>query len=314
MLPLIAALLVGLLGTTVSAQGRTVIAFSSPKLTVGETATVEARLTCGIDSCAAFEITLTYDPRLLRVNAVALGTYLGDQALVARNGVDNDRGEVALAAVALGAVLPNADDLLFSMDVTALDAGRVQFRATSVEIGDLAPVTASIRGGVIEIRAPQPTVAPTVTPVPRITAAPNQPAAVTAHRPSTLNAGLDYRSVWTGLGFLDLTQPGTATYTLNVDAAETYRWVFTWCADTETLLNDALADLTVQFLIDDRPVTSILEYHVPRCHGWITLLSDWRANRTLTLDVRYALTTTVTIDGQPYSPGDYLQRITVNVR
>ncbi len=143
----------------VVAQSRAVLTLSSTTILVGESATIEAQLDCGVVRCTSFSITLQYDPELLHVNDLVLGEYLGDAAVVT-SAVDNEIGVLRFAAVTLGLPQPVTSDLLFQIDVTALAAGSVQITASELTIGDLESLPASLNGGIIGLRMPIPTALP----------------------------------------------------------------------------------------------------------------------------------------------------------
>lgn len=156
-----------------AAQAQAVLILIAPPITVGESATVAAQLNCGGMRCTTFAITLWYDPLLLRVNSLALGGYLGANAVVIEQRIDNQQGEVRFAATALGTPTPSPQDLLFTLDVTALDAGSLTFAAPRLEVGDLQPIPAVLQSLPIALLAVEPTPIPpspiptTFTPVPQ---------------------------------------------------------------------------------------------------------------------------------------------------
>lgn len=144
------------------------LTLSSRVLTPNTSSLIEARIECGGVRCTAFQIELEYDPLLVRIDAVSLGGYLGEQALVANNQIDPQAGRLSLAATTLGIsdsslTADEPDNLLFTLVITGLAVGRTQFRATTFEIGDLQPLSASVRGGIVEITLATTTPAPTRT-------------------------------------------------------------------------------------------------------------------------------------------------------
>lgn len=161
-------LMVILLVSTVSAQSHATLTLSSPTLTVGESGIIEARLDCGTATCSAFDVSIEFDPAYLLIDELILGTYLGDNVMTPQNSIDSKAGEARLAAVVLGSSSTADDDLLFTLEVTALAAGTTRIQLNQIEVGDAQPLVASSRGGTITIvdSAPTETPTPTITPSP----------------------------------------------------------------------------------------------------------------------------------------------------
>jgi len=143
----------------------------------------------------------------------------------------------------------------------------------------------------------------------------NCPLPITVTRPRSLQQGLNYASVWSTIEFQDIDSPGIATYDLTVNADQTYRWVFTWCGSDTVSLDTVLQPLaSIELRVNGFPIDSMLEYSVPDCRGWITLLSDWPTDQTVTLEVVYVLSDELFDGIKRYSPGQYVQQIIVTAR
>jgi hypothetical protein len=112
-------------------------------------------LDCGDGWCSAFDITLTFPIDSLRVNAVTLDSYLGTfgQVIFARHTIDNVRGTVRIAAVSLLPMHTTEDSALFTLNVTALQAGSTAIQADSVRVADSSgqPIDAGFSGGGIRV-------------------------------------------------------------------------------------------------------------------------------------------------------------------
>jgi hypothetical protein len=95
-----AVMLVTLLGgaASITAQGQAVLTLTALDVGVAETGVIEGRIECGIGGCGGFNITLSFDRSLVRIEEAAVGPYLGDQILLAENTVDNPAGQVRLVA------------------------------------------------------------------------------------------------------------------------------------------------------------------------------------------------------------------------
>lgn len=143
----------------------------------------------------------------------------------------------------------------------------------------------------------------------------NRPLPISVTRPRSLQQGLNYESIWSMLEFQDIDSPGVATYDLLVNATQTFRWVFTWCASNTLSLAAVLEPLaSIEFRVDGTTIDSVLEYSAPDCRGWITLLSDWPTDQTISLEVVYVLSDELFDGNKRYSPGQYVQQIIVTAR
>lgn len=133
-------------------------------LAPGSSGVIEADLSCS-PPCGAVALTFTYDPAVLQIDRVTLGGVLGDpaaaQVAALENAIDNTTGRLDLALLAAVPVPQSVDDVLFSLDVTALAAGETTLTPTRQEFSDLrgAPLTGEISGG--SVTAQEGAVAPT---------------------------------------------------------------------------------------------------------------------------------------------------------
>ncbi len=175
----IICLIVGMIvPVPVFAQSRAVITFPTLTLAVGETGTIDAYVDCGAEMCTTFDIQIEYDPALLEVDGLELGSYLGSDVLTLSNDYQTP-GEIRLSAAALGSIKPMVDEALFTIEVTAIAAGQTQLEVTELKIGDRAPLRASIHGGIVRATAvdatptttPRATLTPTATPTTEATEA-----------------------------------------------------------------------------------------------------------------------------------------------
>lgn len=159
--------------TSLLAQASVTLTFSDGALQVGDTATIEARLTCE-PACALFALTVNYDSDVLQINSVEWGGALGSLTRGAVAVLEEEIdvvGTLSLSAIAVGDVRPT-DDLLFTLEVTALANGFTTFTPVQVAFGDSEanPLFGQLAGGSIEVIDPTaltataaaPTVAPTL--------------------------------------------------------------------------------------------------------------------------------------------------------
>jgi hypothetical protein len=179
---LVMALVFG--GAALSAQGETQAKLNLSDLTLapGASGSIEATLACS-PQCGAAALTFTFDPALLQIDRIRLGGAFGDpvagQVAALENLADPISGRLDLALLAALPVPQPVDNVLFTLDVTALAAGATVLTPVRAEFSDLrgAPLTGEVLGGSVTVEegaaAPtpepvQPTVAPTeaVQPTP----------------------------------------------------------------------------------------------------------------------------------------------------
>jgi hypothetical protein len=160
------------LGSLTSAQEPTTVSLTSITLAAGEAGVVEGQIECAADGCAAFAITITFDPSVLRVDSIEVGSILGEDVFVAENVIDNDTGSARLVAVAL-ADLPETDDhALFHLSITAIEPGITVLNIDELEVGDLLGNPLEVKGaaGAVVVTAgeiaatPEETAEPAETP------------------------------------------------------------------------------------------------------------------------------------------------------
>ncbi len=136
------AVLIAALGGVVVAQQRTLITLPPvTRLAVGESVTLNAEITCAEGYCSAFEIELTYDPAIIRVESVRLGGYLGADTIIPHHSVEN--GRITLNAAAKG-IPAQQSDVLFSLVVTGVGVGTTYIFPESWAVGDVQKVPLSV--------------------------------------------------------------------------------------------------------------------------------------------------------------------------
>ena len=154
---------------------------------------------------------------------------------------------------------------------------------------------------------------------------PPSPTAVSAlvrtNQPTRREAQ-DIPSLWAFYSLtegLDLTEPGTRSFAVDIDPASTFIWPFYWCASDEETLADNLRSITVDFMIDgvEVPATDILEYKMLSadwdCQFWATTLSGWQSGSEPSLVIRYNFSQGVFDGVSNYPAGDYSFEIRANV-
>ncbi|MFZ5878434.1 MAG: S41 family peptidase [Chloroflexota bacterium] len=114
-------------------------------------------------------------------------------------------------------------------------------------------------------------------------------------------------------------QPGVLTFTIPLDPPQPLIWAYAWCASDAPTLEQNLADITLQFVLDGKeiPLENFAVYDTDAngksCRLYYTALSDWPAGE-------HHLTTTATFksvinDGAADFPaGEYVLEYTVYVK
>jgi hypothetical protein len=127
-------------------------------------------------------------------------------------------------------------------------------------------------------------------------------------------------NLWNLAVYRDLTQPATNTYEVTVRSNDRWRWGFSWCAIDDTTLEQILSPLSIQFLIDGDEISSskFLSYYDTNSSGWaclrwVTILTGWRPDETVELEVRYNLSDSINDGKETYAKGEYRHIIIVNV-
>ncbi|MBK8026336.1 MAG: SH3 domain-containing protein [Chloroflexi bacterium] len=183
---------------TLSAQDTAQIELDSLALSVGETAELAIRVDCGQSACTAFEVELAVDrPRIVRLDDVALGGYLGDGAQEFSKVVDSAAGTLFFAAAAIGQAGEPDDNVLFTLTVTALQQGTATIRVVDIQIGDLEPLPTQVIGGIVQVRQVRATSTPRPTPTQQPTPEPTRVVDCLGTLPSRLEPG-DWAQVTPG--------------------------------------------------------------------------------------------------------------------
>jgi len=144
---------------------------------------------------------------------------------------------------------------------------------------------------------------------------------VRTNRP-TRQGAQDIQSIWAFYSLtegLDLTQPGTRSFAVDVDPASTFIWPYYWCASDKETLADNLRSITVDFMIDEVgvPATDILEYKMLSadwdCQFWATTVSGWQSGSEPSLAIRYSFSQDVFDGVSHYPAGEYSFEVNANV-
>lgn len=132
-------------------------------------------------------------------------------------------------------------------------------------------------------------------------------------------------NLWNIVGYRDLKKPGSETYKVTVQPNDKLRWGFSWCGIDSNTLEEITYPLNIRFYIDNIEVQSIPPFNPQiqifddvnssgwACRRWITLLTNWKPNSRVELEVRYNLHESIFDGRETYPPGEYRQVIYVNV-
>lgn len=167
-----------LLALPATAQSAATLSLQDLTLSPGESARLEARLTCA-SPCGLLSVALAFAPGVVRVDRIVPGPALGDPAQGETAVLTREIGPDFVRYTAVSVGFPaQTDTLAFTLEITALADGFVQFAPTALLFGDLRaqPVFGDFTGGALTIGVPA-TAAPTTAPsaAPQDTPAPVQP-------------------------------------------------------------------------------------------------------------------------------------------
>lgn len=118
---------------------------------------------------------------------------------------------------------------------------------------------------------------------------------------------------------LQLKQPGSRQFVVDITSNQTFLWPLYWCAVDEEQLANNLEAISVSFRIDNVEVSAekLLEFKRSSsewaCHYWEIQLSDWQRGAEINLDIQYHLSREIDDGYEKYAPGDYLYQLTANV-
>jgi formylglycine-generating enzyme required for sulfatase activity len=176
------------MGAAVMAQGVAVVVLPAIRLEVEQSATIEAQIVCTNAVCNGFEMTLTFDPAVVRVDDVRPGAYLGANVRVVERlrVIDNEAGTASLVALTTptGFAPPPGENRFIQITLTAVGAGESPLELTRLQMPSAGVQGVSVAGSVT-VTAPVvvlPTASPTpsATPTPSITPTPDFAATAVA--------------------------------------------------------------------------------------------------------------------------------------
>ncbi len=130
-------------------------------------------------------------------------------------------------------------------------------------------------------------------------------------------------SIWTAnsIQIQDMPKPGIQVYSGNVQKNSEYLFPMYWCAKSLNILDDNLKSISIQFFINDEPISSdyIRNYIGDLDAGWkckyfSVILGGWNENIQYTLEVRRIISQNISDGTSQYSIGTYTRKIIIDVR
>lgn len=134
----------------VQAQSQTTIVLPDITLQPGVSGVVEAEIDCGVAWCGNVAFNLSFDPTIVHVDSVELGTYFGSQHVEIID-VDNENGSISFRATGIQDDSAGADNVLFRLNVQPLGLGQSPLQMTDLEVKDSSDAVlnaASVDGSV----------------------------------------------------------------------------------------------------------------------------------------------------------------------
>jgi hypothetical protein len=123
-----------------SAQAQARLDLGVLTLLPGESGVIDAVLSCS-PQCGSADLTLTFDPALVRIDELTLGGVFGNvllgQVAVLENSIDNRAGQIDLALLSASPVPQPTDSVLFTLAVTLLAPGETEVRIANARFSDL---------------------------------------------------------------------------------------------------------------------------------------------------------------------------------
>lgn len=136
------------IGPAAQAQDSAELTLGQHVTTPGATVVIPLDINCNTATgCGAFAVEILFDPAIVQIERVALGTYLGDSAFEAEKSIDHESGVITLAAAALGEIEAVRTGELATIHLIALKAGISPLRFTAIEVGDLRGMPVPVMAG-----------------------------------------------------------------------------------------------------------------------------------------------------------------------
>jgi C-terminal processing protease CtpA/Prc len=117
----------------------------------------------------------------------------------------------------------------------------------------------------------------------------------------------------------DYSKPGTLTFTVPLNKAETVIWLYAWCTATQEVLDQNFENIALKFTLDgeDVPLSDLATQDLPnsgqQCRIYYTALSDWPAGEHH-LSTTATFSNTVNDGATDFAAGDYVLDYTVFVQ
>jgi hypothetical protein len=138
--------------------------------------------------------------------------------------------------------------------------------------------------------------------------------------PTSKNSPAEGKSFWSLTKFQELEAPGTNTDSVEIPAISSWRWEFSWCALSESGLQDILDPMDLHFAVDGTDIgTGIFRIYDHSsggwyCRTWAAMLSGWQAGDQADLEIQYSLSEAVNDGKADFPAGEYRQILHVTVK
>jgi hypothetical protein len=137
---LFALLFACILNNSVQAQvSPLTLLFSANIMEVGKSAVINVLIDCQVESCAAADLSISFDPDALRVDDLSLGEFLnktGNMVYVLKKSIDVKKATISLRYVTLnnGNLSSTGAGVLLHITAVALREGKTELRFTQASI------------------------------------------------------------------------------------------------------------------------------------------------------------------------------------
>ena len=166
---LIVALVILTITSRITAQSSILVQIESLTFEVGQVGAAELLIACQVERCAAYEFTISFDPRIVEVDRVVFGGYEGlvMQGELQPPTIEVDaQGRIRVAATLQDMLFASFGAALFSIHLSAQQTGITNLTVTDINVADLGgePLPVVTTTGIIRVIPASPTPSPMPTP------------------------------------------------------------------------------------------------------------------------------------------------------
>ncbi len=143
---------------------------------------------------------------------------------------------------------------------------------------------------------------------------------VSARKPSE-NELDSHPSIWNvfKIPSLDMYEPEKKSFSGSVNSKDILEWPYYWCAKDMDILSENVDNMTFRFYINDELLPDSYLYRYSKkidgwaCRYWTTILSDWKQNEIVDLEIVQTILSELNDGYKTYAPGEYRYEIIVSV-